>query len=166
MKIRLTRIFCLLMAMQVLFISTGFSMIEHYCKIKGKQTFFFTKPSQCCVNKIKHKSQSSAPVVKKKKCCDEHTTFLKITPNASHGYEIALDFVHHDWIDITPKISIISAWASEVVSFQIPHFYSPAPPLSGRNLLVFIQSFLIWYSRLKLHLIFLVLPRKQTQFLR
>ncbi|MDR6563830.1 MULTISPECIES: HYC_CC_PP family protein [unclassified Arcicella] len=143
MKTRLTRIFCLLMAMQVLFMSTGFSMIEHYCKIKGKQTFIFTKPPQCCANKIQHKKQSSTSVIKKKKCCEEHKTFLKITTNASHGHDVAQGFAHHDWIDITPKISFISIWASEAVSFQIPHRYSPAPPLSGRNLLVFIQSFLI-----------------------
>jgi len=143
MKIHLTRIFCLLMAMQVLFMSTGFSMIEHYCKIKGKQTFIFTTPPKCCANKIKHETLSKTSVIKKKKCCEEHSTFLKITPDASQGYEVIPDFVHHDWIDIIPKISFISAWASEVVSFQVPHFYSPAPPLSGRNLLVFIQSFLI-----------------------
>lgn len=143
MKTRLTRIFCLLMAMQVLFMSTGFSMIEHYCKIKGKQTFIFTTPPKCCANKIKHETQSKTPVIKKKKCCEEHSTFLKITPNASQGHFVEQGFVHHDWVYITPKISFISAWASEAVSFQIPHFYSPAPPLSGRNLLVFIQLFLI-----------------------
>lgn len=143
MKTRLTRIFCLLMAMQVLFMSTGFSMIEHYCKIKGKQTFIFTTPPKCCTNKIKHETPSKIPVIKKKKCCEEHTTFLKITPNASQGHFVEQVFQHHDWVNINPKISFISAWASEVVSFQVPHFYSPAPPLSGRNLLVFIQSFLI-----------------------
>ena len=143
MKIRLTRTFCLLMAMQVLFMSTGFSMIEHYCKIKGKQTFIFTKPPKCCANKLKSATQSSTPVIKKKKCCDEHTTFLKITPNASQGHYVEQGFQQHDWIDVSPKIFYTSTWASEVVSFQIPHYYSPAPPLSGRNLLVFIQSFLI-----------------------
>ena len=143
MKLRLTRIFCLLMAMQVLFMSTGFSMIEHYCKIKGKQTFIFTKPPKCCANKIQHDKQSNTPVIKKKKCCEEHSTFLKITPNASQGYFVEQGFQHHDWIVIPTKISFHSTWASEVVSFRVPHFYSPAPPLSGRNLLVFIQSFLI-----------------------
>lgn len=143
MKTRLTRIFCLLMAVQVLFMSTGFSMIEHYCKIKGKQTFIFTKPPQCCANKIKHNTQSNTSIIKKKKCCEEHTTFLKITPNASQGHYVAQAFQHHDWIVIPTSISFLSTWASEVVSFQVPHFYSPAPPLSGRNLIVFIQSFLI-----------------------
>ena len=139
MKIRLARIFCLLMAMQVLFMSTGFSMIEQYCRIKGKQTFIFTKPSKCCANKIKPTTQSNTPAIKKKKCCEERTTFLKITPNASLSHDVAPGFVHHDWIDITPNISFHSTWASAVASFHLPHFYSPAPPLSGRNLLVFIQ---------------------------
>ena len=143
MKTRLIRIFCLLMAMQVLLMSTGFSMIEHYCKIKGKQTFIFTKPPKCCANKIKHQNQSNTSIIKKKKCCEEHTTFLKITPNASQGHEVAQEFVSHNWIDSIPKITFISTWASEVVPFQVSHFYSSAPPLSGRSLLVFIQSFRI-----------------------
>ncbi|MCU0323808.1 MAG: hypothetical protein MUF45_00940 [Spirosomaceae bacterium] len=143
MKTRLTRIFCLLMAMQVLFMSTGFSMVEHFCKIKGKQTFIFTKPSQCCANKIKHANQSNTTKIKKKKCCEEHTTFLKITPNASHGHFAEHGFQHHDWIYTAPQKSFIFDWVSGVVSFQVRHFYSPAPPLSGRNLLVFIQLFLI-----------------------
>ena len=143
MKSSLTRIFCLLMAMQVLITSTGFSMIEHYCKIKGKQTFLFTKPPKCCANKIKHESPVKVPVIKKKKCCDEHTTFLKITPAASQGHQVEHGFQQHDWITIPSSISFNSTWATEVVSFQVSHYYSPAPPRSGRNLLVFIQLFLI-----------------------
>ena len=143
MKLRLTRIFCLLMAMQVLFMSTGFSMIEHYCKIKGKRTFIFSSPPKCCFNKIKHEKKSSNSLLKTAKCCNEQTTLLKITPNASQGHEITQEFQAHNWVAITPKVLSFSAWVSEAVSFQVPHFYSPAPPLSGRNLLVFIQSFLI-----------------------
>ena len=143
MKSRLIRIFCLLMAMQVLFMSTGFSMIEHYCKIKGKQTFIFSSPPKCCFNKIKHEKKSSNPLLKRAKCCNEQTTLLKISPNASQGNEIAQEFQVHNWIAITPTVLSFSAWVSEAVSFQVPHFYSPAPPLSGRKLLIFIQSFLI-----------------------
>ena len=143
MKSRFNRIFCLLMAMQVLFMSTGFSMIEHYCKLKGKQTFIFSSPPKCCVNKTKHEKKASNSVLKRSKCCDEQTTFFKINPNASHGPELVQDFQDHNWIDITPKGLFFSIWVSEAVTFRVPHFYSPAPPLSGRNLLVFIQSFLI-----------------------
>ena len=142
MKSRLTRIFCLLMAMQVLFMSTGFSMIEHYCKIKGKQTFIFSPP-KCCFSKAKHEKKSSNPLLKRAKCCNEKTTFFKINPNASQGHEIAQEFQAHNWIAITPKALFFSRWVSEAVSFKVPHFYSPAPPLSGRSLLVFIQSFLL-----------------------
>lgn len=143
MKPRLTRIFCLLMAMQVLFMSTGFSMIEHYCKLKGKQTFILSSPPKCCLNKIKHEKRISNSVLKRTKCCNEQTTFFKINPNASQGHELAQDFQPHQWIAITPKVLLFSMWVSPIVSFQVPHFYSPAPPLFGRKLLVFIQSFLI-----------------------
>ncbi len=143
MKSRFTRIFCLLMAMQVLFMSTGFSMIEHYCKLKGKQTFILSSPPKCCFNKIKHEKKSSNSVLKRTKCCNEQTTFFKINPNASQGHELVQEFQPHHWIAITPRVLFFSMWVSQAVSFQVPHFHSPAPPLSGRKLLVFIQSFLI-----------------------
>ena len=143
MKLHLNRIFCLLMAMQVLFMSTGFSMIEHYCKIKGKQTFIFSSPPKCCLNKIKHEKKSSNSLLKRAKCCNEQTTFFKMNPDTSQGYGIAQEFQAHNLISITSKVLFFSTWVSEAVSFKVPHFYSPAPPLSGRNLLVFIQSFLI-----------------------
>lgn len=143
MKSRFTRIFCLLMAMQVLFMSTGFSMIEHFCKIKGKQTFIFSSPPKCCFNKIKHDKKSSNTLLKRTKCCNEQTTFFKINPNASQGQDLAQEFQAHNWIAITPKVLCFSTWVSQAISLQVPHFHSPAPPLSGRKLLVFIQSFLI-----------------------
>ena len=143
MKLRLTRIFCLLMAMQVLFMSTGFSMIEHYCKLNGKQTFILSSPAKCCFNKIKHERKSSNTLLNRTKCCNEQTTFFKINPNAAQGHEIIQEFQPHNWVEITPKVLFFSTWVSQAVSFQVPHFHSPAPPFSGRKLLVFIQSFLI-----------------------
>lgn len=131
------------MAMQILFMSTGFSMIEHYCKIKGKQTFIFSSPPKCCFNKIKHEKKSSNLLLKRAKCCNEQTTFFKINPNASQGHEIAQEFQAHHWIAIPTQGLSFSVWVSEAVSVQVPHFHSPAPPLSGRNLLIFIQLFLI-----------------------
>ncbi len=143
MKSRFTRIFCLLMAMQVLFMSTGFSMIEHYCKLKGKQTFIFTSPPKCCFNKTEHERKSVNPLLKRAKCCNEQTTLLKINPNASQGHDLVQEFQTQNWIAITPQVLFFSMWVSAAVSFQVPHFHSPTPPFSGRNLLIFIQSFLI-----------------------
>ena len=143
MKSRFTRIFCLLMAIQVLFMSTGFSMIEHFCKLKGKQTFILSSPDKCCSSKIKHENKSNNALLKRTKCCNEQTTLFKITPNASQGHEVAQGFQPQNWIIVTPKVLSFSAWVSQAISCKVPHFHSPAPPLSGRNLLVFIQSFLI-----------------------
>jgi hypothetical protein len=131
------------MAMQVLFMSTGFSMIEHFCKLKGKQTFILSSPPKCCFNKIKHENKSSNTLLKRKKCCNEQTTFFKITPNASQGHEVAQELQPHNWITITPRVLFFSARVSQAVSFQVPHSHNPAPPFYGRKLLVFIQSFLI-----------------------
>lgn len=131
------------MAMQVLFMSMGFSMIEHYCKLKGKQTFIFSSPPKCCVNKAKHEKKLNNSLLKRTKCCNEQTTILKINPNASQGHEIAQEFQTHNWIVFTPQVLFFSVWVSAAVSVQVPHFHNPAPPLSGRSLLIFIQSFLI-----------------------
>lgn len=133
MKSRFTRIFCLLMAMQVLFMSTGFSMIEHYCKLKGKQTFILSSPPKCCFNKIKHEKKSSNSVLKRTKCCNEQTTFFKINPNASQGHELVQEFQPHHWIAITPRVLFFRCGFPKPFLFKFLIFTVPPPHFLGVN---------------------------------
>lgn len=143
MKKVLIRIFCLLMAFQVLFASVGFAMYEHLCKISGKSKVTYIQPKRsCCASKVKMTNGSSKTTIKRAKCCSDLVTHYKVTPNASQGVNVDFHFPAFVWAIETP-VSPAFAWVAQSVSFKIPHYYNTAPPLFGRERLIFIQSFLI-----------------------
>jgi len=131
------------MAFQVLFASTGFAMYEHFCKIKGSTTYSLSTPKKsCCPVKKQTTENSKKSVLKRVKCCSDHISLYKITPNSS--FSVKLDFKNPllGWV-YTPLFTYSYAETSESISFNILHYSNSAPPLSGRDRLVFIQSFLI-----------------------
>ena len=98
MKNRVAHIFCFFMAFQVLFASTGFSMYEHYCKIKGEKTYSLSVSNKTCCPSKKAKTEHSKKVVlKRAKCCSDHVSFYKISPNASQS--LNADFKLSTFID-------------------------------------------------------------------
>lgn len=144
MKQFFTRILCLFMAFQILFASTGFAMVEHLCKVKGRKTFLVSKPSKCCSARMaSEKLDYKKPVFKAVKCCKSHSSVIKISTNSSQGNNIEYNFQGISWESYAEKSFIFNAWEISSVSFKIPHYYSPAPPLYGKNLLRHIQTFLI-----------------------
>jgi hypothetical protein len=143
MNKNLTRILCLFMAFQVLFASTGFAMYEHFCKIKGSTTYSLSTPKKsCCSVKKSSSQQSKKPILKRAKCCSDQVSHYKISPNASQGVKIDFKTPSLAWV-YTPVFTYSYAHTSENISFNTLHYSNSAPPLSGRNRLVFIQSFLI-----------------------
>ena len=139
----LTRIFCLFMAFQVLFASTGFSMYEHFCKIKGLTTYSLSNPKKsCCSLKKQVTENSKKSILKRAKCCSDQVSLYKISPNASQGVKIDFKNPSLAWVN-TPVFTHSYADISENISFNTLHYSNAAPPLSGRDRLVFIQSFLI-----------------------
>ena len=139
----LTRIFCLFMAFQVLFASTGFAMYEHFCKIKGSTTYSLSTPKKSCCSLRKQATENSKKLIlKRAKCCSDQVSLYKISPNASQGVKI--DFKNPSLAWVNTSVSTISyADTSENISFNTLHYSNAAPPLSRRDRLVFIQSFLI-----------------------
>ena len=139
----MTHIFCLLMAFQVLFASTGFAMYEHFCKIKGSKTYSISAPKKsCCSVKKSSSEQSKKLILKRAKCCSDHVSLHKISPNASQGTKIDFKAPSLAWV-YTPTFAYSYTHTSENISFNTLHYSNSAPPLSGRDRLVFIQSFLI-----------------------
>ena len=139
----LTRIFCLFMAIQVLFASTGFAMYEHFCKVKGSTTYSLSVPKKsCCSVKKEVKPDEKQSVLKRAKCCSDQVTYHKITPSASQGHKI--DFQNPLLADIHPSVCTFThTHASETTSENNLLYSNSSPPLSGRNRIIFVQSFLI-----------------------
>ena len=131
------------MAFQVLFASTGFAMYEHFCKIKGSTTYSLSAPKKsCCSVKKPSSEQSKKLMLKRAKCCSDQISLYKISPNASQGVKINFKTPSLTWV-YTPTFAYSCTHTSENISFNTLNYSNSAPPLSGRNRLVFIQSFLI-----------------------
>jgi hypothetical protein len=139
----LTRIFCLFMAFQVLFASTGFAIYEHFCKIKGSTTYSLSTPKKsCCSVKKPSTENAKKSILKRAKCCSDQVSLYKISPNASQSVKI--DFK-------TPSLAYLPASAcaftytqvSETISENNLLYSNSLPPLSGRDRIIFVQSFLI-----------------------
>ena len=144
MKNILTRILCLFMAFQVLFTSTGFAMIEHLCKVKGKKTFILSSPPKCCSEKmLKKEANSQKKHIKRTKCCQEHSSFINTSTTASQGNNVEFTTPVFIWENNSFSIFNASHWSNEPVAFKVAHYYNTSPPIAGRKLLVHIQSFLI-----------------------
>ncbi|MDZ7896554.1 MAG: hypothetical protein U5N85_00790 [Arcicella sp.] len=139
----LLRIFCLFMAFQVLFASTGFAMNEHFCKIKGAKTYSISIPEKsCCSVRKDVKSASTQTVLKRARCCSDQVAFHKITPNASQGYKI--DFQNPSLAHLPTPVCLFTYIQAGETSTENNLLYSNlSPPLSGRDILIRIQSFLI-----------------------
>jgi len=143
MNFFLTRIFCLFMVFQVLFASTGFSMYEHFCKIKGAKTYSLSTPKKsCCSVKNANSEQTKKTVLKRAKCCSDQVNHYKINTNASQNLKIDVQIPTLAWT-ASPIFDYSFTSNSETLSFNTLHYSNTAPPISGRDRLVFIQSFLI-----------------------
>jgi len=131
------------MAFQVLFVSTGFSMYEHFCKIKRLTTYSLSTPKKsCCSVKKPSAENAKKSVLKRAKCCSDQVSHFKISPNASQGFKIDFKTPSLAWV-YTPLFTYAHIHRSENISFNSLHYSNSAPPISGRDRLVFIQSFLI-----------------------
>jgi len=145
MKLFFSRIFCLFLALQVLLSSTGFAMNEHYCKIRGEKVWSFKKVRSCCTSKPKSQEPSKTASIKKDKCCADKVFHAKVSTESGQ-FSPSLDSV--DFASLVWQCQLPPMWVfrNEILPFEtsaVLYYHSPAPPLSGRDILVNIQSFLI-----------------------
>lgn len=137
------RIFCLLMAFQVLFASTGFTVTEHFCKIKGKETYLFLLPKSCCLEKKKLQKLPSQTTFKKQKCCDDKTSYQKIqTPSQLKNHH-SDEFDNVFGNDLSTQLFYFQYPANVEIVPIFQKNLNNHPPLFGRSLLIFVQTFLI-----------------------
>jgi hypothetical protein len=142
MKKTLKQLLCLFMVFQVLVMGTGFTVVQHFCPIKGKQTFIFSKP-KCCPEKKNEEESSRNVHFKRTKCCKDHSEFYKITTESAGTFKVVLNALFLTLDNVFPSISIPVVHNVHLSTTLLPHILNIPPPLSGRSLLIHIQTFLI-----------------------
>ncbi|GAA4456163.1 hypothetical protein GCM10023189_25000 [Nibrella saemangeumensis] len=150
MKKTLFKILNLLMACVVLFSSTGFGLVEHSCQLRGKKVFASLqnaekKGCKACV-KAHQTADEHETVVKKTDCCKEEQRFANVDFSSSFSQLIA-KLLKSITEAAFMGVSVVVSW---LVNLLFPDelsdsisLFSPPPALSGRELLAFVQSFLI-----------------------
>ncbi len=142
----LFRLFNVFMVFVVLTTSTGFGLVEHTCHIRHKKKVslvsFDKKSCPACVQK--QHPVSSHQSLKKQSCCQEETRYehvsytSSITKLAAKFIKMVVEFTAHVTCYLFQLL--VNAFRSLISSaFDA----QAAIPLSGRSLLVFVQSFLI-----------------------
>ncbi|MFD1818818.1 hypothetical protein SAMN04515674_11727 [Pseudarcicella hirudinis] len=141
MKTLFLRILSLFIAIQVLIASTGFVITEHMCRISGDTTYLFSKPETCHSN-LKEKSCKAG--FNQTKCCQDFSSYARISVNSANNSNNKLILQSPDFHEIK-ELCINSP-----IYLSINHYNSSLtsptnkiPILAGKDLLIFIQTFLI-----------------------
>jgi hypothetical protein len=143
MKKAIFRIFNVLMAVVVLLSSTGFGLIEHSCTVKGKQTSLHKTGSVCCGNAKQQQENHKKAEIKKAKCCSEDEKYENVEYSSSIS-QLVTKFAQttFDWVKTT--VFNFAKNLVELILKKVSVAHHPSSiSSSGREILVFIQSFLI-----------------------
>ncbi|MFT4031244.1 MAG: hypothetical protein QM669_02390 [Siphonobacter sp.] len=140
----LFRLFNVFMVFIVLMTSTGFGLVEHTCHVRNKKKItFITQEEKSCSVCISKSGNSQHTVLKKQKCCEEKTRYEHVSYTSSltkltaKFIKIVVDFA------ATVSFLFVQAVLSIVLQTATTDSSQAAVPLSGRELLSFVQSYLI-----------------------
>lgn len=120
----------------ILFVaSTGFTLFSHICLMDEKETVSTQKMADCCAKEPITSSDTEG--LNSSNCCIDNSTYLKF--DFTGATQRALEFS-----DIPLFITIFNAEPENIsTAFSGFIFKDLPPPLSGRNILLNKQVFLI-----------------------
>jgi hypothetical protein len=127
------------MAALVLLTSTGLPTYAHACRIHDTVRLSFAVPKKCYPAKAA--KPTSGSTLKRSACCHVEARYqqVPVAPTPAVG-----QFLTTPAVAILPEVRVpvferTGYLAAQPIRFQ----HSPAPPLAGRDRLVFLQTFLI-----------------------
>jgi hypothetical protein len=143
MKALIQKIFCYLLAGLVFVSSTGFGLVEHSCLMSGKERVLKSDSQSCCSARKATKvfaAQSAKASLEKEPCCTEETKYTNVDVSTSLVQAMS-NLLASLCVAVVSVFSFLFNTLIEVFTASVASFHSP--PLSGRALLIFIQTFLI-----------------------
>ncbi len=140
MKQKALKVLSLTMALNILFSTMGMAFYEHTCLITTIKTISISSEDFCCEEDAGISSDNEGLTQLKQGSCCETTKVLKRTDSkTSFGNQKVKASVSYDLFTLsTPSFVSLHSFREAVV---LPN--SNAPPRHGRQLLTFIQTFLI-----------------------
>lgn len=142
-----------ILAINVLLSSTGVTVFEHLCQMKGRTASVFVKNQHCCQKKVaiknacfkksccKTAAKSDGISFSSKPCCEDKTQFLKSSvEGAAFKTFSAPDFKFQPYL----VEAVFYAERLDIIPLnqKILRFYLYKPPPKLADIRVLIQSFL------------------------
>lgn len=143
----LLRFLHLFMAVVVLLSSMGFGLVEHSCQLRGKRTYsIHDERPGCKLCQVRTQATTKTPTVNRTDCCKEETRYNKVDTTSSLSHQLT-KFVKvigdRFGAGVAAVFVALLNWSfGQQTHVPVADYASP-PPLSGRHLLAFVQSFLI-----------------------
>lgn len=127
------------MAALVLLTSTGLTTYARACRMHGTERLSLSAPKKCC--SAKAAKSSSKPTFKRSVCCHVVAQYQQVPvaplPEAGSSVGVLAAAILPE--RMVPVFERIGYLPNQPIRFQ----HSPAPPLAGRDRLVFLQTFRI-----------------------
>ncbi|MEZ0486180.1 HYC_CC_PP family protein [Fibrella aquatica] len=147
MKAALIRFLHLFMAVVVLLSSMGFGLVEHSCQLRGKRIVSVHEEMPTCkFCQVRTQPAEQAPTIGRTDCCKDDTRYTKVDITSSMNHKLA-SFIKalgdQFGTGITTVFLTLFGWVFTLQANVPAPAYASPPPLSGRTLLVFVQTFLI-----------------------
>lgn len=142
------RFICFFLALVVLFTNTGFGLVEHSCMMRGESKSLNYQLSidnkKCCCQKDSVKiTNFQQQTLKKAPCCTEKDSYQNVDyPSSIISY--VAKFLKTVIAGIFSGIVFLLELFFQAIFSIISSLISFSPPsASGREIIIFIQSFLI-----------------------
>ena len=132
------------LVIQVLLMSTGFAMTEHFCKIRGEKTYSFVGASSCCKERVSSMQKSSKISIKRAGCCKNQVIYAKVTPQTS----LQKSVIPAQKLAVALPFSFVSYFVPKSFVASNRYFFSSFSFLesslrTGRTILLAVQCFRI-----------------------
>ena len=144
------RILHIILAINLLLSSTGVTVFEHLCQMKGKSVSVFLKPNGCCKQKQSYKTLcqgtrdcklDNGQQITRKPCCQDKSQFVKSNMDGALQ-KIALPDFYFQVFNIQSIPQIVLKLDIIPNSQKTLRFCLYKPPPQVTDIRVFIQSFL------------------------
>lgn len=148
MKLALLRFLHLFMAVVVLLSSMGFGLVEHACQLRGKRVYsvYTQTESGCGLCAVRASHNVPTTSIQATDCCQDNIRYDKVDTGSSLSQLLA------KFIKAVAEpmgagmaalfMALFDGFFTRLTSVAVVEYESP-PPLGGRALLTFVQTFLI-----------------------
>ncbi|MES2734274.1 MAG: hypothetical protein V4714_21180 [Bacteroidota bacterium] len=142
MKSLIHTMFCYLLAGIVFVSSTGLGLVEHSCLMNGKKEMSMTSGKSCCSGKnvVCTAASAAKTTFQAEKCCKVETSYAHVDFSSSL-VQVVSSLLASVCVAVLSTFSFL--FNAFVESFTTSVNISLPPPLSGREWLILLQTFLI-----------------------